>query len=96
MSKRTFRYEAVGIEQTSSDLREEALHMKNPQTFLVTIFSDESYERAFVERADVLYDPESKRMGIAWGTDATWADVDGLESGIEMYLNDGEEWDQRN
>jgi hypothetical protein len=35
-------------------------------------------------------------MGIAWGADATWADVDGLESGIEMYLNDGEEWDQRN
>ncbi len=97
MSKRTFHYEEVGIEQLSaSDLHEEAQNFPNAQAFRVTIFRDESYERPEVAKADALYLPEEGRMGIAWGADATWADVDDVESGIEMWLNDGETWELRN
>jgi hypothetical protein len=97
MSKRTFRYEAAGLEQLSaSDLQEEAQNFPHAQAFRVTIFRDESYEHPEVAKADALYLPEEGRMGIAWGADATWADVDDVESGIEMWLNDGETWEQWN
>jgi hypothetical protein len=34
------------------------------------------------------------RLGIAWGADATWADgVESLETGVEMWLNNPEEWE---
>ncbi len=36
------------------------------------------------------------RLGIAWGADAAWADVDDVESGIEMWLNNPDEWEKRN
>ena len=97
MSKRTFRYESVDIEQiTSNDLHEEFLNAKNAQTFLVTIFPDGVDERPRDEHADALYLPAEGRLGIAWGTDATWADVDDVESGIEMWLNNSEAWKQWN
>ena len=48
------------------------------------------------ETADALYLPDEGRLGIAWGADATWADVEDLESGIEMWLNDGDAWERAN
>ncbi len=97
MSTRTFRYEEVNIEQiTATDLCEEFLSAKNAQTFRVTIFPHEIDEPAEVVEADALYLPSEGRLGIAWGADATWADVDDVESDIEMWLNGGETWDQRN
>jgi hypothetical protein len=36
-------------------------------------------------------------MGIAFGGgEASWASVDGVKEGIDMYVNDGETWDARN
>jgi len=46
--------------------------------------------------AVALYLPSEGRLGIAWGADADWADVDDLESGIEMWVNDPDEWEARN
>ena len=97
MGKRTFLYEEVGIEQiTATDLCEESLGVENAQAFRVTIFPNEYYEHPEAEQADALYLPKEGRLGIAWGADATWADVDDVDSGIEMWLNDGETWEQRN
>lgn len=97
MSKHTLRYEAVDIEQiTSNDLHEEFLKAKNAQTFRVTMFFHGADEHPTAEHTDALYLPIEGRLGIACGVDATWADVDDVESGIEMWLNDGETWEQRN
>jgi len=35
------------------------------------------------------------RLGIAEGGDSTWADVDSVEQGLDIYLNDPEEWEHR-
>ena len=43
-----------------------------------------------------LFFPTIGRLGIASGADATWADVETIESGIEMWLHDPDEWAARN
>jgi hypothetical protein len=48
------------------------------------------------EKAEYAYLPAIKRLGIAWGADASWADVPDLEQGIEMWWTDCDEWDARN
>ena len=35
-------------------------------------------------------------MGVCAGADSTWADVNSLESGVEMYLNDADAWEAAN
>ena len=40
------------------------------------------YVPGSAEAAEVLYLPDSGRIGIAWGSDADWADAEGLEEGI--------------
>ena len=47
------------------------------------------------ESAQALYYPSIGRLGIAWGADATWADVESVETGIEAWLNDPEAWEAR-
>ena len=47
------------------------------------------------ESAQALHYPSIGRLGIAWGADATWADVESLEAGIEAWLNDPEAWEAR-
>jgi len=46
--------------------------------------------------AEYLWVPDIHRLGLSWGSDATWAEADGVEAGIEMWLNDSEEWELRN
>lgn len=59
------------------------------------------------ERAHIDYYPD--RIGIAWGADATWADVAGsratdpvawlgdvVAASIDLWLNDPDEWERRN
>jgi|SRR5579859_1704760 len=94
--KRIFTYEAInGEDITSTDLQEERARCSE-KTMALRIRILDSAEKEFAERAEALYDPEAGRIGISWGADATWADADGLEEGIEMWLNDGEEWNRRN
>jgi hypothetical protein len=53
-------------------------------------------DRGHAERACFVYCAAIGRIGIAWGSFADWADVDDLESGIEMWVNDPEEFEARN
>ena len=46
--------------------------------------------------AVALFVPSSGRIGIASGADAQWADCASLEEGIEMYINDPEEFLHQN
>ena len=97
MIKRNYHYEEINVDDLgATDLREEAQNVANAQAFRITIYRNERHEHPEVERAEALYLPEVGRMGIAWGSDATWADVEGVESGIEIWLNDDETWELLN
>jgi hypothetical protein len=52
--------------------------------------------RPKAEKLQIAYFPETQRLGIAWGGDASWADVENLPRGIEMFLNDAEAWELAN
>lgn len=92
---RTYRYETISVADLPPDLNAEAIDGQATEAVEITIY-DETGTVAEAEVAQALYLPEIGRMGISWGADATWANVDDLESGIEMWLNDGEEWEARN
>jgi hypothetical protein len=77
-------------EITAIDLRDEIKQYDGKiQAFRIII-------TGHAEFAQGLYLPDIQRMGIAWSADATWADVDGLEQGIEMWANNPDEWNRRN
>lgn len=91
---KTFRYESISIEDLSAtDLREKTAVVVNGEAYRITIYEN---ERPLAEAAQALYDPESGRLGIAWGADAEWADVKSVENGIETWLNDPEAWETAN
>lgn len=92
----SFTYEVIDLDDlASTDLKEEAKQCSDGvQALRIRVLDADEQEQA--ERAEGLYDPESGRLGIAWGADASWASVEGVESGIDRYLNDGELWSQRN
>lgn len=85
-------YHLVSLEDiTATDLLEVGRIASKDQMQVFHVFI-----KGHAERADAIYLPDQGRMGIAWGSDATWADVDSIESGIDMWLNDPEEWNKRN
>ena len=92
---RTFQYEEINVDDlTATDLREESEEYAQKEAG-----TQQAY-RIFIEdspeAADALYLPDAGRMGIAWGADATWADVPDVETGIDLYLNDPERWEALN
>jgi hypothetical protein len=85
---KTFTYTPIATSTlTATDLQQEAKNDSSAQAFRITIYENEI---PMVETAEALY--VDGRMGIAWGADATWADVNNIEGGIEMWLNDGDAW----
>lgn len=98
MAKR-WTYDAITVGQlTAIDLAKEGAQAlvnasADVQAYRIYIYDD---DKPAAEHAEAVYLPDIKRLGIAWGADATWADVDGLESGIEIWLNDDDEWEARN
>lgn len=89
---KTFRYEQIATDKlTATDLQEEVTPAAT--AYRITVY-DSTGTRAYPETAEALY--ADGRLGIAWGADATWADVKDVESGIEMWLNDGEAWEAGN
>ena len=89
---RTFTYRGIAASDMSAiDLRAEVT--PTAETYRITIY-DATGTRAMPETAEAVY--VDGRLGIAWGADATWADVADLESGIEMWLNDGDAWTAAN
>jgi hypothetical protein len=75
---------------TATDLRAEA--QSGMEAYRITIFDADG--RPAPETAEALY--AEGRLGVAWGGDATWADVPDVERGLEMWLNDGEAWKAAN
>lgn len=93
---KTYTYrDVVPDTLTATDLRAEAEANPAAAAYRITIY-DATGTRAAPETAQALYVASEGRMGIAWGADATWADVKDVESGIEMWLNDGEAWERAN
>lgn len=89
---KTFTYRGIAASDlTATDLRAEVT--PTAETYRITIY-DATGTRAAPETAQALY--ANGRLGIAWGADATWADVKDVESGIEMWLNDGDAWEAAN
>jgi hypothetical protein len=87
--KKTFTYHQIAIGDLSAvDLVEEAVQA-DAEAYTIIIDNH-------VERGQALYLPSIGRLGIAWGADATWTSVDGVKSGIEMWLNDPDAWEYRN
>lgn len=93
---KTFRYEEIyPLHLTASDLQSEKKDAPpDALCYRVMIYDEDGCLMA--EQAQALYLPSEGRLGIAWGADATWADVRGVEDGIEMWLNDGEAWEHAN
>ena len=95
MTMRTFAVQEIG----QGDLHARDLQAGSPllyegTAYRITIYDAVgSYPEA--ESAQALYCPTMGRLGIAWGADATWADVESLEAGIETWLNDPEAWEAR-
>ena len=52
--------------------------------------------RPKAEKIQIAYFPETQRLGIAWGGDASWGTVDNLPCGIDMFLYDAESWELAN
>ena len=75
---------------TTTDLRAEAEASPTAAAYRITIY-DATGTRPAPETAEALY--VDGRLGIAWGADATWAHARDVESGIEMWLNDGDAWE---
>ena len=89
---KTFRYDHISVQDLSAtDLHSEIV--SGAKAYRITIY-DATGTRAQTETAEALY--ANGRLGIAWAADATWADVTDVESGIEMWLNDGEAWERAN
>tara|TARA_R100001086_G_scaffold241678_1_gene168758 strand:+ start:89 stop:430 length:342 start_codon:yes stop_codon:yes gene_type:complete len=109
MTMRTFAVEEIELEDLNAlDLVEETqflpvcvsstaswfLPTQEAKAYRIAIYDAVgSYPEA--ESAQALYCPTMGRLGIAWGADATWADVESLEAGIEAWLNDPEAWEAR-
>lgn len=91
----TFTYQPITTHEIGhTDLQRE-VGGKPCECYVITIY-DAAGINAHAEAAEAVYLPGEGRLGIAWGGDATWADVDDVESGIEMWLNDGEAWELAN
>lgn len=89
---KTFTHARISVQ----DLTATGLHseiVSGATAYRITIY-DATGTRAAPETAQALY--ADGRLGIAWGADATWADVKDVESGIEMWLNDGDAWEAAN
>ena len=96
MPRQTFTVTAIYIADLgASDLLAEAEEVTDGQAYRITIY-DYKGMNPEAATAEVLFCPEDARLGIAWGADATWADAASIESGIEMWLNDPEEWEAKN
>ena len=96
MPKRTFTVNPIDIADLSAlDLQGEAEGLNGVQAYRITIYDDKGMNPE-AETAQALFWPEGNLLGIAWGAEATWADAESVETGIEMWLNDTEAWEARN
>jgi hypothetical protein len=90
-------YPSFDVPMSHVDLnnaRKEAIVEKKPiRTGVIDIYYNAGCHYG---AAEYIYLPEENRLGIAAGSDATWADVPNLSEGVDMWLNEPEEWEARN
>lgn len=83
-----------------TDMRGEAAECAKSGTeyhvYRITIYGADGYAKS--QGATAMWVPSAGRLGIEYGAFTDWASVDdvGLEGGIEMWLNDNEEFANRN
>jgi hypothetical protein len=88
----TYRIYEPDEELSALDLREESATLPESLRGEIVFYTNGGTQ--FNQKTEFVY--TAGRLGIACGSPATWADADDLESGIHMWLTDGEEWDRRN
>jgi hypothetical protein len=76
---------------SATDLQEELADDPTAECFIINFYDADGFQRS--DRASGVYYPASGRMGIAWGADATWADVSSLEAGVALWATDQEAWE---
>lgn len=91
MSRKFTYIEIKPDELVHTDLREEAKY--GGSVYRITVYDETGIQPA-AEAAEAFLN--HGRLGIAWGADATWADVPSLDVGIDMWLNHPEEWEAAN
>jgi hypothetical protein len=64
------------------------------EVYAIRFYDDAGFQRG--DSAQALYFPKLGRLGIAWGADATWADVESVASGIKMWATDADAWEAAN
>lgn len=97
---KTFTYTPIATDAlTATDLREEVTTDRTHEPYVTTltaysivIYNEDGTRQT--ETAEALYG--DGRLGVAWGADATWGDARDVESGIAMWLNDGDAWEAAN
>ena len=93
MTMRTFAVEEIGQGDLNAlDLQGDCRRHYGGVAYRIAIY-DAMGMNPEAESAQALHYPSIGRLGIAWGADATWADVESLEAGIEAWLNDPEAWE---
>lgn len=89
----TFTYNEIDpTNLTSQDLKRVVESNTGWKTYTVSIFNEDGTPHSFPDTCFALHLESQGRLGISWGGDATWADVPDLETGIDIWLNDGESW----
>ena len=93
--------------QEEAEFYEGTSMFNSPHPYRITIYDDQGMNPE-AETAQAVFCPPfglghgggtygtEGRLGIAWGAEATWADAESVETGIEMWLNDTEAWEARN
>ena len=91
MDKATFAIREIDLADLKArDLQEEAEAVPTGRAYRITIYDDQG-ENPEAETAEAFYCAENDRLGIAWGADATWVDVESVEDAGTSVLNGDDE-----
>ena len=89
----SYTYHDINLDAlTARDLQDEIA--PGATAYRITFYDQDGFQRS--DFAEALYLPAEGRLGIAWGADATWADVSNVESGIAMWATDPDGWEAAN
>lgn len=93
-------HQIAAHELSATDLNEELRTndeaLNGPGETYAIVFYDDHDQCTGGETAEALYFPKIRRLGVAWGAEAAWADVPGLDEGIRMWATDPEAWEAAN
>lgn len=97
---RTISIRRIEVDELSaSSLREAAETQPDSRAYRAAVYDEDDNQAAESIQAVMLR--TERRVGIAWGADAEWGDLetltdDEVATAIEEYLNDEDAWAGRN